>query len=181
MITRRSRPVSDAARPLEVAVVERLEDFSSPAEGFPSDGTAGVALDDLFGIEDLNWTLGRDAASSLFDMELADLGFGTNDHDSEAEASRASSPDRTSSASRPKTRPSQSNRTINKNAVAARLNRLRKKEYVDGLEKKAGVLSTANEALRQENGQLTKRVEELEDETRGATRTTTTTPCPESA
>lgn len=171
-----------AVQPLEVEVVETVKGFSSPPESFPCDdmSNAGLELDDLFGIEDLKWTLERETASSLFDIELANLGFSAKDQDSEIEASTASSPDRTSSDSRIKKRQSQSSHMINKNAVAARLNRLRKKEYVTSLEKKVGVLSSENNVLRHENSQLTKRVEELEDETRDPTQTTTTTPCPES-
>ncbi|XP_034392786.1 CREB/ATF bZIP transcription factor [Cyclopterus lumpus] len=168
MITRRRRTMNTAVPSLEVEGVETVDDFSSPSEGFPSDDmdTVGVELDDLFGIEDLKLTLERDTASLLFDMELDDLGFSTKDQDSEVEPSIGSSSDRMSSDSRMKMMQNQSNHTINKNAVAARLNRLRKKEYVNSLEKKVGILSTENNVLRQENSQLTKRVEELEDETR---------------
>ncbi|KAL6120194.1 crebzf [Pungitius sinensis] len=183
MITRRRRTaIHTAVQPLEVEVVETVKDFSSPSDSFPSEDidNAGLGLDDLFGIEDLKWTLERDTASSLFDIELANLGFSAKDQDSEIEASTASSPDRTSSDSRIKKRQSHSSHMINKNAVAARLNRLRKKEYVNSLENKVGVLSSENNVLRHENSQLTKRVEELEDETRHPTQTTTTTPCPES-
>ncbi|XP_054465181.1 CREB/ATF bZIP transcription factor [Anoplopoma fimbria] len=170
MITRRRRTMNNTrVQPLEVEVLETVEDLSSPSEGFPSDDmdTAGIELDDLFGIEDLKWTLERDtSSSSLFDIELADLGLSAKDEDSEVEASTASSPDRMLSESRIKKRQSQSSHMINKNAIAARMNRLRKKEYVNSLEKKVGILSTENNVLRQENSQLTKRVEELEDETR---------------
>ncbi|KAK7120598.1 hypothetical protein R3I94_020555 [Phoxinus phoxinus] len=70
-----------------------------------------------------------------------------------------------------------SGRIINKNAVAARINRLKKKEYVTGLEQRVGSLTTENRVLKQENGNLNKRVEELENETRNPTRTTTIMPC----
>ncbi|KAG1970549.1 CREB/ATF bZIP transcription factor [Pimephales promelas] len=59
-----------------------------------------------------------------------------------------------------------SGRIINKNAVAARINRLKKKEYVTGLEQRVGSLTTENRVLKQENGNLNKRVEDLENETR---------------
>lgn len=165
-------------------VVETVEDLPSPSDGFSTDGidVAGIELDDLFGIEDLKWTLERDASSPLFDMELADLGvYGAKDQDSGPEASVASSPERLSSDSKMKDRQNHSSVRINKNAIAARLNRLKKKEYVNSLEKKVGILSTENGMLKQENSQLTKRVEELEDETRGLTQTTTTMPCPGNA
>uniref|UniRef100_A0A8D2ZHT7 X-box-binding protein 1 n=1 Tax=Scophthalmus maximus TaxID=52904 RepID=A0A8D2ZHT7_SCOMX len=140
MITRRRGRAVNNKESLEVEVVdavETVEDLPSPSEGFSADDieTGGVELDDLFGIEDLKWTLGRETVSPLFDMEFADLGMYFN-------------------------------HMINKNAIAARLNRLKKKEYVNTLEKKVGGLSTENNMLKQENSQLTKRVEELEDETR---------------
>lgn len=59
-----------------------------------------------------------------------------------------------------------SGRIINKNAIAARINRLKKKEYVSGLEQRVGSLTSENRILKQENGNLNKRVEELENETR---------------
>ncbi|XP_029458100.1 CREB/ATF bZIP transcription factor [Rhinatrema bivittatum] len=55
---------------------------------------------------------------------------------------------------------------INKNAVAARLNRLKKKEYVMGLETKVNCLMSENQELKEENRQLGRRVKELEEETR---------------
>ncbi|XP_069046146.1 CREB/ATF bZIP transcription factor [Lepisosteus oculatus] len=55
---------------------------------------------------------------------------------------------------------------INKNAIAARLNRQKKKEYVSGLESRVNSLATENKDLKEENSHLNKRVEELEDETR---------------
>ncbi|XP_075707526.1 CREB/ATF bZIP transcription factor [Rhinoderma darwinii] len=54
----------------------------------------------------------------------------------------------------------------NKNAVAARLNRLRKKEYVSGLECKVARLSNENTRLERERRTLGIRVRELESETR---------------
>lgn len=152
-----------------VDAVETDEDLQSPSDGFPADDidTTGIELEDLFGIEDLKWTLERDAASPLFDIELADLGVcSAKDRDSGLEASTTSSPERMSSQLKIKNRQNQSSSLINKNAIAARMNRLKKKEYVNTLEKKVGILSTENNVLKQENSQLTKRVEELEDETR---------------
>lgn len=157
---------------LEVEVIDAVEtdgDLPSPSEGFPADDidTSGIELEDLFGIEDLKWTLGRDTDSSLFDMALANLGVcSAKDQDSGIEASVASSPERFSSDLKIKNRKNQSSHMINKNAIAARLNRLKKKEYVNSLERKAIIVSTENGALKQENSKLTKRVEELEDETR---------------
>lgn len=153
---------------VEVEVVDAADtegDLRSPSERFPEDDgdATGMDLDDLFEIGDFRWTLERDAASTLLDMDLADLGvFDAKDQDSAIEVSIASSHKRPSSDLKMKNLKNQTN----KNAIAARLNRLKKKEYVSNLERKVGALSTENCALKQENYQLTKRVEELEDETR---------------
>lgn len=88
------------------------------------------------------------------------------DKDSGTEAAVALSPERKSSEMKVKKRKKQSSHMINKNAIAARLNCLKKKEYVNSLEKKVGILLSENNMLKQENCQLTKRVEELEDEMR---------------
>ncbi|XP_022621688.1 CREB/ATF bZIP transcription factor isoform X1 [Seriola dumerili] len=170
MITRRRGRTINNTMSLEVEVVdavETVEDLPGSSVGFPADSidTGGIELDDLFGNEDLKWTLERD--SPLFDMELDELGvYCAKDQDSGIEASTGSSPERMSSDLKIKNRQNQSSHVINKNAIAARLNRLKKKEYVNSLEKKVGILSTENNMLKQENSQLTKRVEELEDETR---------------
>ncbi|XP_028266163.1 CREB/ATF bZIP transcription factor [Parambassis ranga] len=181
MITRK-RAHNTVMQPLQVAevnVLETVEDLRSPCEGAPTADIdeAGIDLDELFGMEELKWTLEGDAVSPLFDDELADLGvYSAKDHDSDHEASTGSSPERMSSDSKKRNR--QSHNVINKNAIAARLNRLKKKEYVNSLEKKVGVLSTENVVLKEENSQLTRRVEELEDETRAPTQMTMTTRCP---
>lgn len=172
MITRRRgrivSSVQDQSVDVEVVdVVEKMEDVPKPSEEYQADDsdTAGITLDDLF--EDLEWTLERDASSPPFDIDLAGLGvYPAKDQDSGLEFSTASSPERRSSDSRMKSRQNQSSSFINKNAIAARLNRLKKKEYVNSLEKRVGILSTENVELKQENTQLLKRVEELEDETR---------------
>lgn len=173
MITRRrSRTVTNKEESVEVEVVDAVEidrDSPSPSENSPEEDvdTTGIELEDLFGIEDLKWTLERDAASPFFDIDLADLSMcGAKDLDSGIEASVASSPERLSSDLKIKNRKNQSSHVINKNAIAARINRLKKKEYVNSLERKVGSLSTENNMLKQENSQLTKKVEELEDETR---------------
>lgn len=180
MITRRrGRMTSNCEEPVEVEVVSTcVNDLPSPSESFPGEDldTASIELDELFGIDDFKWTLERDSDSALFDMELAELGVYTSkEQDSGIEASSASSPERRSSGFRIRSQQSLSGH-INKNAIAARLNRLKKKEYVSSLEKKVTGLSSENNVLKQENSQLTKRVEELEDETRAPTRTTTTMP-----
>ncbi|XP_017293867.1 uncharacterized protein crebzf [Kryptolebias marmoratus] len=182
MITRRRSRIGNTTelQSEEVEAVDVVvEDLLTPSEGLPADETdpAGTELDDLFG--DLKWTLEKDGSSSLFDIDLADIGeYDVTNQSSGFNVSAASSPERTPSESRMKNRQNQSNHIINKNAIAARLNRLKKKEYVSSLEKQVDVLSTENGVLKQENSQLTKRVEELEDETRGPTQTTTITRCP---
>ncbi|KAJ7996800.1 hypothetical protein DPEC_G00222290 [Dallia pectoralis] len=151
---------------------------TSPSEEMSSengDGTVGLELDDLFGIDTLNWTFEKDAASPLFNIGLGDM----TDQDFGIGRSRTPSPDGMSASQKRKWRNDPSGRMNNKNAIAARMNRLKKKEYVNGLEKKVGALSSENRTLKQENGQLNKRVEELEDETRGPTvMVTTIMPCP---
>ncbi|XP_076596561.1 CREB/ATF bZIP transcription factor [Chaetodon auriga] len=174
MITRRrSRTMNNTeVQSLEVEVGDSVgtdQDLLSPSQGFPADNIdgTGIELEDLFAIDDLKWTLERDVTSPLFNIDLADLDVcSAKDQDCGIEDSLASSPGRMSSAFKIKNRESQSIHMINKNAIAARLNRLKKKEYVSGLEKKVGILSSENNMLKQENSQLTKRVEELEDETR---------------
>ncbi|OCT93312.1 CREB/ATF bZIP transcription factor [Xenopus laevis] len=54
----------------------------------------------------------------------------------------------------------------NRNALAARLNRLRKKEYVHGLENQVARLSEENKELKHERKSLCSRVRELEGEVR---------------
>uniref|UniRef100_A0A3Q3SFI3 BZIP domain-containing protein n=1 Tax=Mastacembelus armatus TaxID=205130 RepID=A0A3Q3SFI3_9TELE len=172
MITRRRGRGINSAEVQALAVevvdaVETVEDLPSPSLEVPPDDidTTGIELGDLFGIEDLKWTFEREASSPLFDIELSDLGV-SKEEDYRIQASAASSPERMSSDRKMRNRQNHSNHMINKNAIAARLNRLKKKEYVNSLEKKVGILSTENSVLKQENSQLTKRVEELEDETR---------------
>ncbi|XP_054648821.1 CREB/ATF bZIP transcription factor isoform X2 [Dunckerocampus dactyliophorus] len=169
MITRRRGHRNTELKSLEVEVssaVKTIEDFPDLPEEFPVDDfdSAGIELDDLFGIEGLKWTLERDTTSPLFDIELGE--YNAKNQDSGAEVSTASSPESVSSALKIRNKQQQSLSMINKNAIAARLNRLKKKEYVNSLEKKVGMMSTENNMLKVENSQLTKRVEELEDETR---------------
>lgn len=153
----------------EPVEVEVCASDLSPTEAFPADDldTAVMELDDLFGIDDFKWTLDRDSTSPLFDLELSELGdYSSKEQDPGCEVSSASSPERREGDF--KTCHSKGNASlgVNKNAIAARLNRIKKKEYVSSLEKKVNGLSSENNSLKQENSQLTKRVEELEDETR---------------
>ncbi|XP_071195475.1 CREB/ATF bZIP transcription factor-like [Salvelinus alpinus] len=156
---------------VEVTDFEIIENVkTSPSEEIRSengDSTVGLELDDLFGIDELHWTFEKDAVSPLFDIGLAELGVGdTTDQDFWIGTSRTPSPEGVSAVQKRKGRDDPSGHMINKNAVAARINRLKKKEYVNGLENKVGSLSSENRILKQENVQLNKRVEELEDETR---------------
>uniref|UniRef100_A0A8C8MFJ2 BZIP domain-containing protein n=1 Tax=Oncorhynchus tshawytscha TaxID=74940 RepID=A0A8C8MFJ2_ONCTS len=130
------------------------------------DKTVGLELDGLLGIDKLDWTFEKDAVAPLFDIGLTELGVGdTTDQDFGIGASRTPSPEGMSAGQKRK-RENLSGRLINKNAIAARMNRLKKKEYVNGLENQVGSLSSENHILKQENVQLNKRVEELEDESR---------------
>lgn len=139
--------------------------IDDPSDTFPADDTAQMELD-LFGLDELAWMLEGDPTPTLSDFELADPGAcGVQGPDSGTEASVGSSPVRLSSGVKV-ARKNQSSFVGNKNAIAARLNRLKKKEYVSSLEKKVGLLSSENGGLKRENSELAKRVEELEDETR---------------
>ncbi|XP_076130149.1 uncharacterized protein crebzf isoform X3 [Alosa pseudoharengus] len=136
-----------------------FEDSSSPSEDL-----------ELFGLEDFSWVLDKDALPSLGDIDtLCELkdDCSTDQHFSVG-----------GQTSQRKSTLDISSRGMNKNAIAARINRLKKKEYVGGLEKKVGLLTTENQILKQENGHLNKRVEELENETRVQRRMTTTMPYP---
>ena len=150
----------------EVEVTDAVETVVElPCLHGEDDGT-GLELDDLFGIDDLKWTGDKDTTSSLFDVGLNDWGiYSMKDDDSTFEASTSPSPERTPFEAKSK-RENRSGAMVNKNAIAARMNRLKKKEYVNDLEKKVGFLSSENHKLKQDNCGLSKRVEELEDETR---------------
>ncbi|XP_077368081.1 uncharacterized protein crebzf [Festucalex cinctus] len=182
MITRRRGNCNSALKSLEVEVssaVKTIEDVPSLPEEFQVDDfdSTGMELDEFLGIEDLEWTgEWRESTSPIFDIELGDL-YSDKNRDSGVEVAAASSPERTSSALKIRNKQRQASQVINKNAIAARLNRLKKKEYVNSLEKKLGIMSTENNTLKTENCQLTKRVEELEDETRAPIQTSTTTHC----
>ncbi|XP_077402714.1 CREB/ATF bZIP transcription factor [Vanacampus margaritifer] len=160
MITRRRGNCNSALKSLEIEVssaVKTIEDLPSLPEEFQADDdfdNTGMELDDLLGIEDLEWT-----------GDWRDL-YSERNEDSGAEVATVSSPESVSSTLKIRNKQRQASQVINKNAIAARLNRLKKKEYVNSLEKKVGIVSTENNALKTENSQLTKRVEELEDETR---------------
>ncbi|XP_068120831.1 CREB/ATF bZIP transcription factor [Hyperolius riggenbachi] len=64
------------------------------------------------------------------------------------------------------TRRPSNNRDSNKNAMAARLNRLRKKEYVTGLEEQVARLTQDNQRLERDRRELRERARRLEEEAR---------------
>ncbi|XP_061648957.1 uncharacterized protein crebzf [Phyllopteryx taeniolatus] len=172
MITRRRGNCNTGVTSLEVEVssaVKTIEDLPSFPEEFPADDFDKMEkdLDEQLGIEDLEWILDRETTLPVFDTELGNL-YSVKNQDSGAEVS---------SALKIRNKHQQASQVINKNAVAARLNRLKKKEYVHSLEEKVDIMSTENCMLKAENSHLTKRVEELEDETRAPTQTSTTTLC----
>lgn len=155
----------------EPVEVEVFANDLSPTEAFPAEDldVAAMELDDLFSINSLAWTLDRESTSPLFDLELSELAAydAKEERDLSCAASSASSPERRDEDFKIRHRQSSgAGHGLNKNAIAARLNRIKKKEYVSGLEKKVTGLSSENNSLKRENSELTKRVEELEDETR---------------
>lgn len=157
---------SEAANPLKRAAGAQNLSESFPADD-DSDATAKMGLEDLFSLDELAWMLEEEPTPTLCDPELADWSVygGARARDSGTDVSVGSSPVRLSSSEK-MSRKNRSSFVGNKNAIAARLNRLKKKEYVTSLERKVGLLASENGGLKQENAQLTKRVEELEDETR---------------
>ncbi|KAK7884055.1 hypothetical protein WMY93_027178 [Mugilogobius chulae] len=159
MITRRrgrALTVSEGEEPVEVEVCDSDASPTQPAN-FEDFDSASIELDELF--SDFKWTLDRDSTSPLFDNELEELGIYGNTQDS---------PEVSPNARRNELKVRKTNQShgLNKNAIAARLNRIKKKEYVSSLERKVSGLSTENTTLKRENSELSKRVEELEDETR---------------
>ncbi|XP_028838670.1 CREB/ATF bZIP transcription factor isoform X2 [Denticeps clupeoides] len=125
-----------------------------------SPSSPSVELDELLNTDDLDWVFDRDAFAPLGDLDPF-YSLSSNDRlDQGASATEMTRSSMESSQRR------LSGHTSNKNAIAARMNRLKKKEYVSGLEQKVGSLTTENRFLQQENGQLHTRVEELENETR---------------
>ncbi|XP_016085228.1 CREB/ATF bZIP transcription factor-like [Sinocyclocheilus grahami] len=127
----------------------------------PESDTNDWGLDDLLG-SGFNWELDNEVLDAFVNFESQTA---TSD-----ETDQSTVLDVATSRSRGAVQMSKlqdvSSRIINKNAFAARMNRLKKKEYVTGLEQRVGSLTTENHVLKQENGNLNKRVEELENETR---------------
>lgn len=139
-----------------------IDSESTIKHSSPESDSNDWGLDELF-TSDFNWALDDDALSPFHDFGVQDLGLSAED-----ETRRES--DVSISRSRGSTRRQKlqdlSGSNVNKNALAARLNRLKKKEYLNGLEQRVGSLTSENRLLKQENSSLNKRVEELENETR---------------
>lgn len=127
----------------------------------PESDSNDWGLDDLLS-SDFSWALDNDDLVAFPDIGLQDSILSA-DKTTEQTADLPNSQNR-SSAQRQKL-PDVSG-GINKNAMAARMNRLKKKEYLLGLEQRVGSLTSENRLLKQENSNLNKRVEELENETR---------------
>ncbi|KAJ8399032.1 hypothetical protein AAFF_G00416990 [Aldrovandia affinis] len=195
MITRKrarvgTKPESKCTSwPLEVETSEEIEiaddvqkspfQYSSPE----SEETPSLEVEDLFNIDDFNWQLANDTLSSFFDVGgngLADLSSQSS-KGSRGEPVHGIDEALSFSSWQGEVQPLECKNNlpmrVNKNAIAARMNRLKKKEYVNGLESKVTSLASENRNLRQKNEHLNKRVEELEDEARKPTKTTTITPC----
>ncbi|XP_040195919.1 CREB/ATF bZIP transcription factor [Rana temporaria] len=157
----RAQPTSGTTRKRKLRSVEAEEDESlvtDLGELLCADGEAAA-----WWTEDVE----RPADSSLADL-LQQLAACEEAPEAElrrhdpAEAVRSSAPPDTLAASDRRGAP----RGDNRNALAARLNRLRKKEYVSGLEGKVARLSEDNQRLERDNRGLEERVRHLEEETR---------------
>ncbi|MGH0171948.1 UNVERIFIED_CONTAM: hypothetical protein FKN15_062455 [Acipenser sinensis] len=152
-----------------------------------SEELSGLEFSDLFDIEDFNWELDKDPSSPLFEVGLdgfphhvphdtttqldSDLSaFGSLQNLMNSEGGATDAQYRFQNQERSGQKAQQSTADLpgrsNRNAIAARVNRLKKKEYVNGLENKVTSLATENKELKEENKQLSKRLDELEDETR---------------
>ncbi|XP_031427994.1 uncharacterized protein crebzf isoform X3 [Clupea harengus] len=169
MITRKrgrtSNSMNDMFKPDVTDVEKALPVQAGPRRDISLEASRSPSEDiELFSLEDFSWVLDKDPLPPLGDIDPfceAEDGSSTDQDflvgDPVHTSQRRSTDQATSDFY---------GRRINKNAIAARINRLKKKEYVCGLEKKVGSLTTENQILKQENGHLNKRVEELENETR---------------
>lgn len=139
-----------------------IDSESAVRHSSPESDSNDWGLDELFN-SDFNWALDDDGLSPFQEIGMQDPSLNAEDQ-------RDQKSDVSMSHSRGSTRRQKlqdlSGSNINKNALAARMNRLKKKEYLNGLEQRVGSLTSENRLLKQENGSLNKRVEELENETR---------------
>ncbi|XP_072514694.1 uncharacterized protein crebzf [Salminus brasiliensis] len=168
MITRkRGRVVSNGADATFTSDLQECDHpFITSGSGInvqtsPESDSNDWGLDDLLR-SDFSWALDSDDFAAFPDVGMQDPVLnaeGTTDQTSDVPASQSRG-----SAQRQKMQELSSG--INKNAMAARMNRLKKKEYLHGLEQRVGSLTSENRHLKQENSNLNKRVEELENETR---------------
>lgn len=139
-----------------------IDSESAIKHSSPDTDSNDWGLDELLG-SDFSWALEDDVLSPFQDIGAQDLGLSAEDRaDPKSDGSMAHS----RGARRRQKLRDLSGSNVNKNALAARLNRLKKKEYLNGLEQRVGSLTSENRLLKQENGSLGKRVEELENETR---------------
>ncbi|XP_060765380.1 CREB/ATF bZIP transcription factor isoform X2 [Neoarius graeffei] len=139
----------------------KIDSESAIKHSSPESDSNDWGLDELFS-SDFSWDL-EDVLSPFQDIGVQDVGLRPEEKtDQESSVSMSHS----RGSSRAQKLQDLSGRNINKNALAARLNRLKKKEYLNGLEQRVGSLTSENRLLKQENGSLNKRVEELENETR---------------
>lgn len=127
----------------------------------PESDTNDWGLDDLLGSE-FNWDLDNNELGVFVNFESQTTASDETDQSAVLDVATSH---RRGAVQRSKLQ-DVSGQIINKNAIAARINRLKKKEYISGLEQRVGSLTTENRVLKQENGNLNKRVEELENETR---------------
>ncbi|KAI7793819.1 CREB/ATF bZIP transcription factor isoform X1 [Triplophysa rosa] len=127
----------------------------------PESDSNNWGLDDLLG-SNFNWDLDDSMLDSFSNFESQ---TSASDETNQSMTADAPASHKRGAVQRAKLQ-DVSGRIINKNAIAARINRLKKKEYVSGLEQRVGSLTSENRILKQENGNLNKRVEELENETR---------------
>ncbi|XP_039600323.1 uncharacterized protein crebzf isoform X2 [Polypterus senegalus] len=152
--------------------MENLDTPSRPVSDIVAEeDLSNVELPDLFGLGDLNWTQLQvlESMEEFYSEDNASFGdFGTLQYTEDpvgaaVDCFQSQAFKQQSEDSPTKEEPSGK---TNRNALAARLNRLKKKEYVQGLESRVARLSAENQELREENTHLNKRVESLEDETR---------------
>ncbi|XP_076876651.1 uncharacterized protein crebzf [Brachyhypopomus gauderio] len=150
-----SSPSQDCDQGLKLGSESEIHTQTSPESDSNDWG-----LEDLLN-SDINWTFDNDLLTPFADIGMQDL----NTEDETDRASNVSISYNRGSNERQKLQ-DLSGRIINKNAMAARMNRLKKKQYLSGLEQHVGSLTSENRLLKQENSSLNKRVEELESETR---------------
>ncbi|XP_007236284.2 CREB/ATF bZIP transcription factor [Astyanax mexicanus] len=142
-------------------IVKVTSESGTSVQTSPESDSNDWGLDDLLN-SDFNWALDNDDLVAFPDVGLQDPILSA-DNTTEQTSNVPNSQVR-GSAHRQKLQDAPGG--VNKNAMAARMNRLKKKQYLHGLEQRVGSLTSENRLLKQENSNLNKRVEELENETR---------------